>query len=139
MTTAASPEFMQFVNYMQCSLSDTNSTILTNLYVNFNSYQPPVRCGSFAEKFIFWKQLYDQYAQEQEKIANANLFASQIQPSDPRLKAIKTELPEDLTSLCVKSEDTQLFQTFDLKNETPTTPQSQHNSSDACNTEIKSE
>ncbi|CAB3978034.1 Hypothetical predicted protein [Paramuricea clavata] len=127
MTTTASPEFLQFVNYMQCTLCEGNSQILTNLYVNYNTYQPPIPCGSSAEKFIFWKQLYDQYALEQEKIANANLFNNPNKPSDPRLKVVKTELPDDLTTLCVKSEDTQLFQTFNLQNEIHTSPPPPYN------------
>ncbi|CAB3981406.1 Hypothetical predicted protein [Paramuricea clavata] len=117
-------DFMQFVNYMQCTLSDANTPILTNLYVNFTTYQPPIGCINFAEKFIFWKQLYDQFAQEQEKIANANLFAQTPQPTDPRLKITKTQLPEDLTSLC-NNNDRELFQTFDLTNDHTTALQSQ--------------
>ncbi|CAB3980415.1 Hypothetical predicted protein [Paramuricea clavata] len=119
---SATPEFMQFINYMQCTLSDKNTAILTNLYVNFTQYQPPIGCIHFAEKFIFWKQLYDQFSQEQEKIANANLFATK--PTDPRLEITRTQLPEDLTSLCGEN-DSELFQTFDLKNETTTASQSQ--------------
>ncbi|CAB3977646.1 Hypothetical predicted protein [Paramuricea clavata] len=113
-------EFMQFVNYMQCCLSDKNTAILTNLYVNFTQYQPPIGCCNFAEKFIFWKQLYDQYNLEQEKITNANLFAAPTPPTDSRLKPSRNQLPDDLTSLCDEN-DIELFQNFSLKNEVTTT------------------
>ncbi|CAB3979020.1 Hypothetical predicted protein [Paramuricea clavata] len=115
----ATTEFIQFVNYMGINLSESNMIIYTNLYVNFVQFQPAIFCENFAEKFILWKRLYDEYKATQDQIINTDLFNTP--PADRRkLKPSTTQLPEELSKLRTEDE-TNLFQNFTLKNESPET------------------